>query len=73
MNIDIRNHIINNFKNNNKEEFRNSIVDSINEHDEVTLPGMGVFMELIWNNSTEAMKDEILNILEESVKEENTI
>ena len=73
MNIDIRNHIINNFKNNNKEELKNSIVDSINEHDEVTLPGMGVFMELIWNNSTEAMKDEILNILEESVKEENTI
>ena len=69
MNIDIRNHIINNFKNNSKEELRSSIVDSINEHDEITLPGMGVFMELVWNNSTDAIKDEILNILEEAVKE----
>ena len=69
MNIDIRSHIINNFKNNSKDELKSSINDSITEHDEITLPGMGVFMELVWNNSTEAMKEEILNILEESVKE----
>ena len=73
MNIDIRSHIINNFKNNSKEELRDSINDSISEHDEVTLPGMGVFIELVWNNSTSAMKDEILKILENAVKEENTI
>ena len=73
MNIDIRSHIINNFLNNNKDELKACINDSISEHDEVTLPGMGVFMELVWNNSTEAMKDEILNILEKAVKEENTI
>ena len=68
MNIDIRSYIMNNFKNDNKESLRASIDDSINEHDEETLPGLGVFFELLWNNSNDSDKEKILSILENSVQ-----
>ena len=68
MNIDIRSYIMNNFKNDNQESLRTSIEDSINEKDEETLPGLGVFFELIWNNSDNSEKEKILSILEQSVK-----
>ena len=66
--IKIRNHIINNFKNASKEEFKSSIEESIKENDEITLPGLGVFFEIVWNNSDENNKDYILNILEKNAK-----
>lgn len=61
MNIDIRQNIINNFKDTNVEEIKNSIVASINEKDEITLPGLGVFFEILWNNSEDNEKEFILN------------
>ncbi len=70
MNIDIRKYIINNFKNDSKEVIEKAINSSIEEDDEVTLPGMGVFMELLWNGSNDNLKKEILNILEEQIKKE---
>ena len=48
MDINIREHIINNFKGDNYDQLRSAIEESISEGDEVTLPGMGVFLELIW-------------------------
>ena len=68
MNIDIRSYIMNNFKNDSKDSLKASIEDSINEQDEETLPGLGVFFELLWNNANEELKNTILSILEESVK-----
>ncbi len=54
----IKDYILNNFKNDNKESIKEAIVESINSKDEVTLPGMGVFMEIIWNNATDEIKKE---------------
>lgn len=68
MNIDIRSYIMSNFKNDSKESLKASIEDSINEQDEETLPGLGVFFELLWNNSKENEKENILSILEKCVK-----
>lgn len=70
MNIDIRKYIINNFKNDSKEVIEKAIISSIDEKDEVTLPGMGVFMELLWNGSDNDMKSKILDILENQIKKE---
>ena len=50
MNIDIRKSIINNFKDSDINEIKKSIESSINEMDEITLPGLGVFFEIIWKN-----------------------
>ncbi len=67
MNIDIREHIKNNFKNCDVKEIKESIEESLKEEDEITLPGMGVFFEILWKNSDESGKDFILNTLKKSL------
>ena len=39
----------------------------LKENDEITLPGMGVFFEILWQNTDESGKDFILNILKNSL------
>ncbi len=73
MDLDIRRHIINNFKGDNIETLRSAIDESIKENDEITLPGMGVFLEIIWSDATDEMKDEMLKIIESRIKLENTL
>lgn len=68
MNIDIRKSIINNFKNNSKNDIKAAIISSMNENDEITLPGLGVFFEILWKNSDEEHQDYILNIIESNLK-----
>lgn len=62
-NIKIKDYIINNFKDDNQDTLRNAIEQSIEENDEVVLPGMGVFLSLIWNGSDEDMKKRMLDTL----------
>ena len=50
MDINIRESIKDNFKNASIDEIKASIESSIKEGDEVTLPGVGVFFELLWNS-----------------------
>ena len=66
MNLDIRSHIKKNFKNSYKEEIEKSIEASIKEQDEITLPGMGVLFEILWQNSSN--HEEILNNLVKGLK-----
>jgi small acid-soluble spore protein I (minor) len=63
MDIDIRNSIINNFKNDNEETLKNAIEESIKDKEEITLPGLGVFFEVLWEDGNENLKKEILRIL----------
>ena len=67
MNVDIRKSIINNFKGSNTKEISESIYASISTNDEIMLPGLGVFFDLLWKNSTENEKTKILNKLEKSI------
>ena len=71
MNLHIRSHIINNFKEDDINTLRSAIDESIQNNDEITLPGMGVFFEIVWQDASEEMKNEILNILENRVKRAN--
>ena len=68
MDINIRESIKDNFKDASFDEIKASIESSINEGDEVTLPGVGVFFELLWNNCSSDEKDFILKKLEETLK-----
>ena len=67
MNIDIRKYIKENFKNSSIEEIQQSIISSISENDEITLPGMGVFFEILWSNSDSDQKKKILETLNNSL------
>lgn len=66
MDINIRESIINNFKNSNHLEIQESIDESIKNNEEITLPGLGVFFENLWLNSSTEEKNIILNILQKS-------
>ena len=68
MNIDIRRSIMDNFKESSKEDIYESIDAAIKDKDEVTLPGMGVFFELLWQNSNHDLKKEIIKIIFNSIK-----
>lgn len=68
MNIDIRQSIKDNFKDASIDEIKASISSSITEGDEVTLPGIGVFFEVLWNSCNDDERDFILRKLEGSLK-----
>ncbi len=61
MNIDIRKSIYNNFKDSNEQEITKAINDAISENDEITLPGLGVFFELLWKQSSDDEQNNIIN------------
>lgn len=71
MELDIRSHIINNFKGDDMNTLKAAIEESIENKDEITLPGMGVFFELVWQDANDDMKDEILNILKRRITGNN--
>ena len=67
MNIDIRKSIIDNFKNSSKDEIKESIISSLQLNEEITLPRMGVFFEILWQNCSNELKDEIINIISDNL------
>ena len=68
MNIDIRKHILNNFKGADKSEIKASIEASLEKKEEITLPGLGVFFEILWEFSDENSREYILNTLKNALK-----
>ena len=67
MNIDIRKSIIKNFEGSGIEDIRDSIETSIEDKEEITLPGLGVFFEILWNNSDKEDKEFILRTIEKGL------
>ena len=68
MDMTIRQHIINNFKGDDYETLRKAIDESVSSQDEVTLPGLGVFLELIWENADNELKDKLIEIIKTRVQ-----
>ena len=60
-NIDIRQYIKNNFKDDNIEDIKSSIEDSISSKEDDPLISLGVLFEILWNNSTKEQQTIILN------------
>ncbi len=69
MDVNIREHIINNFKGDDYDALKSAIEESIKEQDDITLPGMGVFLEIIWKGATDELKDEMINIIKNRVNQ----
>lgn len=68
MNLNLRNAIIHNVSNNSQAELEDTIVDAIQNGEEKMLPGLGVLFEVIWKNSSEDEKKEMLTTLENGLK-----
>ena len=60
-NIDVRKYIISNFKEDSIEDIEKSISTSIESKSEDPLIGLGVLFELMWNNSSNDIKDTVLS------------
>lgn len=68
MDLNLRNAIISNVSGNDQGQLEDTIVDAIQNGEEKMLPGLGVLFEVIWENSSEDEKTEMLTILEEGLK-----
>jgi small acid-soluble spore protein I (minor) len=68
MNLNLRNAIIHNVSGNSQAELEDTIVDAIQNGEEKMLPGLGVLFEVIWKNSSEDEKKEMLTVLESGLK-----
>lgn len=67
MNIDIREYIKNNFKEDNINDIRTSIDKVVDSHEEEPLIGLGVFFEILWRNVTEVEKEKYVNIIKDNM------
>ncbi|WEG13924.1 small acid-soluble spore protein SspI [Pullulanibacillus sp. KACC 23026] len=67
MDINIRRAVLHNLHNNDKSQLRDTIVDAIQDGQEKMLPGLGVLMEVIWQQSDEATRDILINNLAKGV------
>ena len=64
----IKDYIIQNFKNDNIETIKNAIDSSVKEYNEDTLPGLGIFFMLVWENCNEEEKNTILEKIKSNLK-----
>ncbi|TFE00964.1 small acid-soluble spore protein SspI [Jeotgalibacillus salarius] len=68
MNLNIRQTVVQNVKDNNTEQLQDTIVDSIQREEEQLLPGLGVLFEIIWKESAEQDQQQMLQKLENGLK-----
>lgn len=67
MDLDIRKNVIEKIKNDNENDIIATINESVITNDELVLPGLGVMMELFWNNLNENEKTNIANIIKNNI------
>ncbi len=68
MDLNLRNAVIHNVSGNTQDQLEDTIVDAIQSGEEKMLPGLGVLFEVIWQNSSENEKKEMLDTLESGLK-----
>ena len=66
--MNIKDYIIKNLKECSIMDVKETVVASVNSNDEVVLPGLGVLFEMVWNNSDNNFKNEIVEIIYEHTK-----
>lgn len=66
--MNIKDYIIQNFKDDDSETIKKAIDESVSEYNEDTLPGLGIFFMLIWENSNEEEKNTILEKIKSNLK-----
>ena len=67
MDLNLRKAILSNIATNDQEQLEATIVDAVNGEEKM-LPGLGVLFELIWEQSGESEKKEMIDALEQGVK-----
>ena len=66
-NINIRNYIMENFKNDSPEKIADSIETTLKFQDEDALIGLGVLFELVWQKSNKEEQAKYLNMIYDGI------
>ncbi len=66
--MNIKDYIIKNFKDCSIMDVRETVIASVNSNDEVVLPGLGVLFEMVWNDSDNNFRNEMVEIIYEHTK-----
>jgi len=69
MDLNLRKAILANISTNNQQQLEATIVEAIDNGEEKMLIGLGLFFELIWQQSSDQDKLEMIKSLEEGVKQ----
>ncbi len=67
MDLDIRKNVIGKIKNDDEHAIIATLNESVITNDELVLPGLGVMLELFWNELNENEKMNIANIIKRNV------
>ena len=67
MDLNIRKNVIDNIKNDNYENIITTINESVTTGDEIVLPGLGVILELFWNDLKLEDKEYIAKIIKKNI------
>lgn len=68
MDLDLRKAILDNVATNDQSQLEATIVEAIDSGEEKMLPGLGVLFELIWQQSADDEKQEMIDTLEKGIK-----
>lgn len=68
MDLDLRKAILDNVATNDQSQLEATIVEAIDSGEEKMLPGLGVLFELIWQQSADDEKQEMIDTLEQGIK-----
>ncbi len=66
--MSIKDYIVQNFKNDDINTIKNAIDEATKKYDEDSLPGLGIFFMLVWENSNEEEKNTILEKIKSNLK-----
>ncbi|MCP3030526.1 small acid-soluble spore protein SspI [Halobacillus sp. A1] len=69
MNLNLRQAILSNVSGHNADQLEATIDDALQRGEEKMLPGLGVFFEMLWKESNEQDRQEMLDTLEKSLAE----
>lgn len=67
MDLSIRKNVIDNIKNDDYEGIISTINESVKTNDEIVLPGLGVILELFWNDLKLSDKEYIAKIVKKNI------
>ncbi|KOO46876.1 small acid-soluble spore protein SspI [Priestia koreensis] len=68
MDLNLRNAILSNVSGNSPEELEATIMDAIQSGEEKMLPGLGVLFEVLWKNSDQSNKHDMLTTIEKGLQ-----
>lgn len=67
MNIDIRKSVISKIKDDNEDAIVKTLNESVGTNNELVLPGLGVILEIFWNDLNNEVKYNIASIIKSKI------